>query len=115
MTMQVTIEPVRRPYSDTGGQYQYVKGTLKLPDHDADLDIVFPGGQRAMLQWRVDTPCLDLCFDRPVEVFNETYEMEPAPANQSRPEHHLSVVQLVMPLPREYTTLAVADGEEAQA
>ncbi len=79
-----------------------VEGTIQLADYDADLNIVFPGGQRAVLQWRVETPTLDLCFDRPVEVFNEAEDMAPAPANQSRPEHHLGVVQLVIPLPPEY-------------
>lgn len=87
-----------------------VEGTIQLADYDADLNIVFPGGQRAVLQWRVETPTLDLCFDRPVEVFNEAEDMAPAPANQSRPEHHLGVVQLVIPLPPEY---AVAVEEEA--
>ncbi len=99
--MKVVIGDVKHPYPRPS-TYAFVEGTLTLPDHDADLNIVFPGGQKAVLQWRLDTPCLDLCFDRPVEVFNECEDMQPAPANQSRPEHHIGVVQLVIPLKPEF-------------
>ena len=81
---------------------QLVEGTIQLADYDADLNIVFPGGQRAVLQWRVEGPTLDICFDQPVDVFNDGPNMQPAPANQSRPENHIGVVQLVIPLSPEY-------------
>lgn len=99
--MEYKLDRVVRPPGMTT-ECLLVEGTIQLADYDADLNIVFPGGQRAVLQWRVDTPTLDLCFDRPIEVFNEAEDMEPAPANQSRPEHHLGVVQLVIPLLPEY-------------
>lgn len=80
----------------------FVEGTIQLAEHDADLNIVFPGGQRAVLQWRTETPSLDLCFDPPVDVFNDGPDMEPAPAAKGRPEQHVGVVQLVIPLLPEY-------------
>ncbi len=88
-----------------------VEGTLTLADYDASLTIVFPGGQKAELQWRIDTPSLDLCFGQPVDVFNDGPDMEPAPAKEGRPEQHTGVVQLVIPLPREYAPIR----EKAQA
>ncbi len=79
----------------------YIEGTLALPSHDADLNIVFPGGQRAVLQWRVDTPSLDLCFDQPVDVFNDAEDMRPADAGPRRAQC-VGVVQLVIPLRPEF-------------
>ncbi len=80
-----------------------VEGTIKLAGYDADLNIEFPGGQKAVLQWRVDGPTLDLCFEQPVDVFNDGPDMKPAWAVIGRPEQHYGVVQLVIPLPREYS------------
>lgn len=81
---------------------QYVEGTLTLPGHDADLNIVFPGGQKAILQWRVEAPSLDICFDQPVDVYSDAEDMRPAPTAADRPNHHTGVVQLVIPLRPEF-------------
>ncbi len=99
--MEYETNRVERPPGMTT-ECLLVEGTIQLAGYDADLNIVFPGGQKAILQWRVDGPTLDLCFDNPVDVFNDAADMQPAPAQIGRPEHHADVVQLVIPLPPEY-------------
>lgn len=101
--MHVKIGKTQRPYAASGGQYQFTEGTLTLPGHDADLNIVFPGGQRAVLQWRLDGPSIDLCFDQPLDVFNQAEDMHPAPAKRGRAEQHVGVVQLTIPLRPDFT------------
>ncbi len=92
--MELKIDQVHRACT-------LVEGTMTLADCDADLRIVFPGGQEAVLQWRVDTPSLDLCFDESVDVFNDAEDMRPADAGPRRAQH-VGVVQLVIPLRRAY-------------
>ena len=106
--MEYMLNRIERPPGMTTDSL-LVEGTIQLADYDADLNIVFPGGQKAVLQWRVDGPTLDLCFDNPVDVFNDGPDMEPAPAKKGRPEQHTGVVQLVIPLQRAFAPI----GEEA--
>lgn len=104
--MEYTQDRVKRPPGMTT-DCLLVEGTIQLAGYDADLNIVFPGGQKAILQWRVDGPTLDLCFGDPVDVFNGAVDMQPAPAQIGRPEHHADVVQLVIPLRPEYAEVAI--------
>ncbi len=99
--MEYTTNRVERPPGMTN-DCLLVEGTIQLAGYDADLNIVFPGGQKAVLQWRVDGPTLDLCFGEPVDVFNDGPDMKPAPASDVWPHHHSGVVQLVIPLRPEY-------------
>ncbi len=109
--MEYTVDRVQRPPGMTT-ECLLVEGTIQLAGYDADLNIVFPGGQRAVLQWRVERPTLDLCFEKPVDVFNDGPDMRAAPSDIHRPEQHYGVVQLVIPLTREY---AEPVREEANA
>lgn len=99
--MEYTLNRVERPPGMTT-ECLLVEGTIQLAGYDADLNIVFPGGQKAVLQWRVDGPTLDVCFHQPVDVFNDGPNMQPAEAARNRPNQHIGVVQLVIPLPPEY-------------
>ncbi len=65
--MEYTVNRVVR--SGLTNDCKLVEGTIQLADYDADLNIVFPGGQKAVLQWRVEGPTLDICLDQPVDVF----------------------------------------------
>ncbi len=106
--MEYTLNRIVRPPGMTN-DCLLVEGTIELAGYDADLNIVFPGGQKAVLQWRVDGPTLDLCFDQPVDVFNDGPDMKPAWAGIGRPNHHTGVVQLVIPLRPEYGGVAAHD------
>ena len=62
--MEYTVNRVVR--SGLTNDCQLVEGTIQLADYDADLNIVFPGGRRAVLQWRVKGPTFNICFDQPL-------------------------------------------------
>ena len=99
--MRFEAGEVRKPYGPDSF-YQYVESTLQLPGHDADLTIVFPGGQRALLQWRVDGPSIDLCFDQPLDVWNQAEDMRPAPTIEGQDSAHSGVVQITIIPPEEF-------------
>lgn len=91
--MQAKIDKVQT--SPTG--YQHVTGTLTMPDMDADLTVKLPSGAVVELQWRVDGPSLDVCFDQGVVCYNQALDMEPAPVEDpKRPERHSNVHQLTL-------------------
>ncbi len=100
--MEYSVDRVVRPPGMTT-ECLLVEGTIQLAGYDADLTIVFPGGQRSVRQWRVDGPTLDLCFDQPVDVFNNGPNMRPAPVISHQRALIGDVEQLVIPLRPEYT------------
>ena len=99
--MEYKLNRIVRPPGLTN-DCRLVEGTIQLADYDADLNIVFPGGQRAVLQWRVEGPTRDICFTQPVVVFNDGPNMKPAPTGPRMTSQHVGVVQLVIPLRPEY-------------
>ncbi len=87
---------VTDPCASSDPRRAHIKATIELPDHDVDLEIIMPNGVHAELQWRIETPTLDLCFDRGMVVYNEDGNMGEAPADENQRHRHRNVRQLVI-------------------
>ncbi len=77
--------PTTRPYKS---RYKFTDRKIVVKDHDTDINIVLPDGEKMVLQFRFegDFPSLDICFDKQREVTNWIEGMKPAPAVRGRPE-----------------------------
>ena len=63
--------------------YKFTKKEVRLPNHDADVKIVLSNGTSIYLQWRTESPSLDVCFHEKttVTVWKDT-DMTPARLNK---------------------------------
>ena len=62
--------------------------TYHLPPEDTDISLVLPNGQIIELQWRVESPCLDVCLPEathPVTCW-EGGDLEPAKTDPRHPQ-----------------------------
>ena len=48
--------------------YKSSAQTIRVPNHDHDITLVLPCGEQITLQYRVESPSLDLCFSRPTGI-----------------------------------------------
>lgn len=55
--------------------------TVTIPNHDYDLTLVLPSGEKITLEFRVEGtfPSLDVCFEKQRSVINWGRNMVPAP------------------------------------
>lgn len=64
--------------------YKSSAQTIKLPNNDHDITLVLPCGERITLQYRVESPSLDLCFSRPTGITVwEDGDLTPARLNRN--------------------------------
>ncbi len=102
-----------RVIGDRNPSYRASDVNVQLPDHDTDVVLFFPNGEKMIVQWRVEGPSLDICLDTDHTVINWKGEsMEPAPRDpgfktKAKPgtpasEHVRKAAQLCIPLPDDY-------------
>ena len=75
-----------------------MKKTVKLQKHDSDIHVMLPNGDIIDIQWRIESPSIDIIFPKPVAVNNwEGEDMKPAPS-VNRQSHVRLADQLCIPL-----------------
>jgi hypothetical protein len=61
------------------GEYQASDIEITLPDHDCDIDCVLSNGQKITLQFRIESPSLDILLPERMPVYNwRGNDMKPA-------------------------------------
>ena len=79
------------------GKYEYGETLLQLPDHDFDINLRLPNGQLVALQWRIESPSMDVVLPENLSVVNWIGDdMEPAPKVKDCPAHIRQAKQLVI-------------------
>lgn len=95
---------------NTGFPIDRIVGTvvdIQLPnDAECDINLIFPNGKVMSLQYRLEAPSIDVCFEEKLHVTNWKDNMEPADA-VSWPEHGVQdhirdAVQLVIDFPPDW-------------
>lgn len=77
---------------------------IQLPDQDeCDIDLVFPNGKIMSLQYRLESPSIDICMEEELSVTNwKGDDMEPADPLQEDAPHIRNAKQLVIDFPPEW-------------
>ena len=87
----------------TPGGYVYDHNTIQLPENDADIELKFPNGKTMTLQWRVESPSIDVLLPETLPVSNWIgTDMKPAPKFGKHAEVR-NADQLMLPLPEDYS------------
>lgn len=84
-----------------GSKYKFSEGTVQLPAHDTDINVKLPSGKLIQLQFRVESPSIDVCLPYECGVTNWIGEdMTPAPpAGVGKKQAHMRLCnQLVIDL-----------------
>lgn len=72
---------------------------IKLGNKEADIHLMLPGGQVIQLQYRLESPSIDICLPDECCVTNwQGDDMEPAVARSSINPHIRQAKQLVVDL-----------------
>lgn len=76
---------------------------VELPqDHEADVILVMPGGQEITLQYRLESPSIDICLPQPLLVTNwKDGDLTPAQTDKKHP-NMLKVQQTCIDLPPDW-------------
>jgi hypothetical protein len=85
--------------------YNYSEAELEMPAHDTDVALIMPNGHRIIVQFRVESPSIDICLPENLPVSNwEGLDMKPAPKAFSGADHIRKVDQLCIGLPLKFLT-----------
>jgi len=81
-----------------------MKHRIELGRTETDIDVVLPNGQVIELQYRLESPSIDVCLPTECRVTNwKGDDMEPAGTNGRGHKHHVrDAKQLVIDLPTEW-------------
>jgi hypothetical protein len=78
----------RNSVKQTGKHNLCGEVTIELSDHDADITLVLPNGDKVQLQYRVEAPSIDVCLDTATSVTCwQGDDMDPAPKMAANPDH----------------------------
>ena len=80
--MKTKHELVKRAKTKRTGCYKYSVVEINVPPHDTDVELILRNGKVVSLQWRVETPSLDVCLPEEEHLVTcwRGNDMEPAPA-----------------------------------
>lgn len=83
-------------------KYAFSELGITMPDHDADITLDMPGGQHILLQFRIESPSIDIILPEPV-VAQSWRDDELTPAEPTtrhkKGRHVLRVKQVCFDLP----------------
>jgi hypothetical protein len=80
---------------------RYGKMSIQLPAHDADIELFLPNGQRISVQYRVESPSIDICLPFNTSVNNwKGTDLKDAPAVHGQ-KHVRLAGQLCIDLPEQ--------------
>ena len=78
----------RNSVKHTGRHTLYGEVDIELGDHDADIALVLPNGDKVTLQYRVEAPSIDVCLDTAASVTCwQGDDMDPAPKMTAHPDN----------------------------
>ena len=82
---------IKSIYTSTNDNYAISEVAINVPDHDTDVILNFPNGEKVTLQWRVESESLDVCLPRNKHAVTcwEGSQMKPAKADKKFDEGHV--------------------------
>ncbi len=108
---RLTVSKPKRLESPDAPNYKASEVKVQLPDHDADVMLVLPNGEKIALQWRIELCSLDVCMEEgknyPVTNW-KGHNMEPSPTVQS-----FNHIRLAGQLVIDIGPHAIGESEEA--
>jgi len=78
--------------TEKAGDYRFSETEVIMPEHDTDVILVLPSGEKIQVQYRTcnDHPSIDVCLPYDTPVINcQGDDMEPAPAGDT-PEERIA-------------------------
>ena len=105
---------VKKVETKRSGHHTYSEMSVQLAAHDTDINVLLPNGERVILQFRVESPSLDIILPGDLPVANwegdDMQAAKPFPGyRRNKSAHILKTKQMVVNLPESVLDDATID------